>query len=94
MADLRVEDATMVNAAAALHGAARRLSPVVRAVQAADTEVAGANTLATQLDAAGQAVTAVLEALGTAITALADGITQSGAGYAATDIALSREAGG
>ena len=84
----------MVNAAAALNAAAGRLSPVVRAVQAADTEVVGASTLATQLDAADHAVTAMLEALGTTLATLAGQIIKADAEYAATDITLSRKAAG
>jgi hypothetical protein len=94
MADLRVEDATLLNAAASLRAAAERLSLVVRAVQAADTEVAGANTLATQLDAADLVVTGMLKTLGITLTALAGEITNADAEYAATDVMLSRKAAG
>jgi hypothetical protein len=41
MSDLRIDDATTSGASAGLRAAANRLSPVVRAVQALDTERPG-----------------------------------------------------
>jgi hypothetical protein len=92
MADLRVDDVTTTDAAAGLRAAANRLTPVIRAVRVLDTEVAGANALADDLDRADQFLGAALDSLGRELTGFATWIDGAAAGLASTDQTLASEA--
>jgi hypothetical protein len=92
MADLRIDDVTTAGAVADLRAAANRLAPVIRAVRALDTEVAGANALAGELDEADQSLATALDNLGRELTGLATSIDGAAAGLASTDRALASEA--
>jgi hypothetical protein len=92
MADLRIDDVTTAGAVAGLQAAANRLAPVIRAVRALDTEVAGANALADELDQADQSLAAALDNLGSAMAGLAAWIDGAAAGLAGTDRTLASEA--
>ena len=91
MADLRIDDATTAGAVADLRAAANRLAPVIRAVQVLNTEVAGTNTLAEELDQADLSLAAVLDNLGGELAGLAAWIDGTAAGLASTDHALASE---
>ncbi len=92
MADLRIDDVTTADAVVGLRAAANRLSPVIRAVRALDTQVAGANELADELDQADQFLGAALDSLGRELTWFATWIDGAAAGLASTDRALASEA--
>lgn len=92
MADLQIDDATTAGAVAGLRAAANRLAPVIRAVSGLDTEVVGANALATDLEQAGQTLAAALGNLGTEVAGLAADIDRAAAGLAGTDRSLAAEA--
>jgi hypothetical protein len=92
MADLRIDDATTAGAVVGLRAAASRLAPVVPAVRGLDTEVAGANALADELEQADQSLAAALNNLGTELTGFATWIDASADGLAGTDRALASEA--
>lgn len=92
MADLRIDDMTTAGAVAGLQAAANKLTPVIRVIQALDTEAAGTNTLADSLDQADQTLATALNSLGTELTALMTWITDTAAGLASTDQALASEA--
>jgi hypothetical protein len=92
MTDLRIDDVTTAGAVAGLRAAANRLAPVIRALRALDTEVAGANALADELDQAGQSLAAVLDTLGRELAGLATWIDGAAAGLASTDRTLAAEA--
>ena len=92
MADLRIDDMTTASAVTGLRATASKLSPVIRATQALDTEAAGANALADSLNQADQALAAALNALGTELTSLMTWINDTAAGLAGTDQALAPEA--
>jgi hypothetical protein len=93
MADLRIDDTTTADAVLGHRVATNKLAPVVRAVRALDTEVAGANTLADELDQADQFLGAALDCLGRELTSFATWISGADAGLAGTDQALASEAG-
>jgi hypothetical protein len=92
MADLRIDDATTAGAVTGLRAAANKLAPVIRAIQALDTEVAGTNALADSLDQADQTLATALNSLGTELTGLMTWINDAAAGLASTDQALASEA--
>lgn len=91
MADLRVDDVTTADAAAGLRAAANSLTPVVRAVRALDTTVAGVNALAAELDQADQSLGATLGSLGSELTSFATWIDGAAAALASTDQTLASE---
>lgn len=88
MSDLRIDDATTSGASARLLAAANRLSPVIRAVQALDTDAAGVNVLAAELDLGDQTVVVALNGLGAELTKLASQVDAAAAEFAVTDQAL------
>jgi hypothetical protein len=92
MADLRIDDVTTAGAVAGLRAAANKLAPVIRAVQALDTGVAGTNALADSLDQADQALVATLDSLGTGLAGLTTWIDDVTAGLPSTDQTLASEA--
>jgi hypothetical protein len=92
MADLRIDDVTTAGAVAGLRAAANRLTPVIRAVRALDTEVAGANALADELDQSDQSLAAALDNVGSAMAGLATWTDGAAAGFASTDRTLASEA--
>ena len=92
MADLRIDDVTTAGAVAGLRAAANKLAPVIRAVHALDTAVAGANALADGLDQADQSLAAALGSLGTGLTEFATWIDGAAAGLASTDQTLASKA--
>jgi hypothetical protein len=91
MADLRIDDVTTAGAVAGLRAAANRLTSVLRAVRALDTEVAGANALADELDQSDQSLAAALENVGSAMAGLATWTDGAAAGFASTDQTLASE---
>jgi len=91
MADLRIDDATTAGAVVGLRAAANKLAPVIRALQALDTRVAGANALAESLDHADQSLAAALGSLGTGLAGLTTWIDDVTAGLTSTDQTLASE---
>jgi hypothetical protein len=89
VADLRVEDATLVNAQAAFRAASDRLAPVVPAVKALDAEVVGAAPLAEKLKDADDLLAAELGITGQALAELAAHVAQIGAAFGHVDQGLS-----
>ena len=92
MSDLRIDDVTTNGASAGLRAAANRLSPVVRAVRALDTEAVGVNALATELDAGDQTVVVALNGLGVELIKLASQVDAAAAEFAGTDQTLAADA--
>ncbi len=92
MADLRIDDATTAGVVAGLRAAANKLTPVISALQALDTGVTGANTLADSLDQADQSLIAALDGLGTGLAGLTTWIDDVTAGLTSTDQTLASEA--
>jgi hypothetical protein len=92
MADLRIDDVTTADAAAALLAAANRLVPVIGALRGLDVGVAGANAFADELEQADQSLGGALDNLGRALTGLTASIDGAAAGLAATDRALAAQA--
>jgi type VII secretion effector (TIGR04197 family) len=93
VADLQVNNATMTQARAALHAAADRLAPVVRAVQCLDDQVVGTNALESMLADANPTLAARLQIIGQALTELAAHVSQANASYGETDQKLSQSLG-
>jgi hypothetical protein len=88
MADLRIDDVSTADAAAALVAAANRLVPVIGALRGLDVGVAGANAFADALEQDDQSLSTALDNLGRALTGLAASVDGAAAGLAATDRAL------
>ena len=94
MADLRIEDAALTNAQAALRTAGNRLGPVVWAVKGLDSGVVGAPPLAGKLQDASALLAADLGITGQALTELAARVNEIGAEFGGVDQALARQARG
>jgi hypothetical protein len=83
----------MTRAQAALHSAADRLAPVVRAVQCLDDQVVGTNAVESMLADANPALATRFQIIGQALTELAAHIGQANASYGETDQKLSQSLG-
>ena len=92
MADLRVEDSTLVNARTTFGAAANRLGPVVWAVKGLNDEVVGADPLSERLRNAHSILSAGLEIIGQSLTQLADHVDEADAAFGDVDQALSQRA--
>jgi len=92
MADLRIDDVTTAGAVAGLRAATNKLAPVIRAVQALDTGVAGTNALEDSLDQADQSLVVTLDSLGTGLAGLTTWIDDVTAGLTSTGQTLASEA--
>jgi len=93
VADLRITDPALTAAQGTFRTAGDRLAPVVRALQALDTEVVGAAPLAGKLQDAQELLGAELGVVGQALAQLADHAAQINAAFTQTDQQLSQAAG-
>jgi hypothetical protein len=92
VADLRITDPALTAAQATFRTAGDRLSPVVRALPALDTEVVGADPLAGKLSDAQQLLGADLGIVGQALAELADHASQISAAFTQADQQLGQAA--
>ncbi len=92
MADLRIEDAALTQAQAALRTAGNRLAPVVQALRGLDTEVVGASPLTGPLQDAQELLGADLGIVGQALVELADRAATISAALTQADQQLSQVA--
>jgi uncharacterized protein YoxC len=92
MADLRVENATLVHAQSTFRTAGDRLAPVVPALQGLNSDVVGAATLAQKLHEAHGILASDLGIIGQALTELAAHASEISTAFGHVDQALTQEA--
>ena len=93
MADLRITDPALTAAQATFAAGGNRLAPVVRALQALDTDAVGADPLSGKLQDGQELLGAELGIVGQALTQIADHASQINAAFTQTDQQLSQAAG-
>ena len=93
MADLRIEDAALMEAQATMRTAGNRLAPVARVLPGLDTSVVGADPLIAKLLDAQEALGAEFGIIGQALAELADHASGISVAFTQTDQQLGQAAG-